>query len=161
MTQNIVMGFTMAFWILGVISLVLATLIHEQFIKCVNPGSHSLQQESIEGIRSGDSGSIVRLWPNLDSFNEGRSDVAGWFGFSARLRAVRPFSETGAQRGLFESRLECDAEPERMRVIRTQKMILADLKNKAAWSGDKITSLMRVRPAVQPGAGAEVIGVVC
>jgi hypothetical protein len=108
----------------------------------------------MERIQSRDSGSIVRLWPDLDAFSEGRGDVAGWFGFTARLRAARPFSEKVAQRRLFEGRLECDAELGRMHVIRTQKTILVDEENTAASLGDKTTFLMRARPVVQPGAGA-------
>lgn len=91
MIENIVIGLTLAFWILGVISLVLSKLILEQLIRWVNPCIHALQRKSLEGSRSGDSDSIVRLRPHLEGLNEGRSNVAEWNGSTERLITSRPF----------------------------------------------------------------------
>lgn len=130
-------------------------------LACVPGPARYNERPLMERIRSGDAGSIARLRPDLDVFNEGRGDVAGWFGFTARLRAARPFSENGAQRGLFERRFKCDAELDTMHGIRTQKMIFAAEENTATGSGDRTASLRRARPAVQLGAGAVILWVVC
>jgi len=52
MLENTIIGLTIAFWIAGVFALIFAKLIHERFIKWVNPGSHALRLESWDEVPS-------------------------------------------------------------------------------------------------------------